>query len=95
MMKRSPIKKLFLQISQYPQKNTFVGVLKLYYKEGPNMCFLVNIAKFLRTPVFKNICERLFQRFATRANNITSNIGSEEDIVSKKNQKKSKTKRPF
>ena len=59
------------------------------------MCFLVNIAKFLRTPVFKNICERLFQRFATRANNITSNIGSEEDIVSKKKQKKSKTKRPF
>ena len=59
------------------------------------MCFLVNIAKFLRTPVFKNICERLFQRFATRANNITSNIGSEEDIVSKKKAKKSKTKRPF
>ena len=59
------------------------------------MCFLVNIAKFLRTPVFKNICERLFQRFATRANNITSNIGSEEDIVTKKKQKQNKTKRPF
>ena len=59
------------------------------------MCFLVNIAKFLRTPVFKNICERLFQRFAARANNITSNIGSEEDIVSKKKQKQNKTKRPF
>ena len=23
------------------------------------MCFLVNIAKFLRTPILKNICERL------------------------------------
>ena len=48
----------------------------------------MNIAKFLRTPVLKNICERLFERFATRANNITSNIESEEDIFSKTKQKR-------
>lgn len=36
-------------------------------------CFPVNIAKFLRTPVLKNICERLFKGFATGPNNKTSN----------------------
>ena len=39
------------------------------------MCFAVNIAKILRTPVLKNI------------KNITSNIRSEEDIFSKTKQK--------
>ena len=43
----------------------------------------MNITKFLRIPVLKNICERLFDCFATRANNIASNIGIEEDIFSK------------
>ena len=52
-----------------------------------NKCFLVNITKFLRTPVLKIICERLLERFATRANNITSDIESEEDIFSKTKQK--------
>ena len=47
----------------------------------------MNIAKFLRTHVLKNICERLFERFATRANNITSNTGNEEDIFQKQNKK--------
>ena len=51
MMKRSPIKKLFLQISQYPQKNTFVGVLKLYYKEGPIHVFSCEYCE-----IFKNTC---------------------------------------
>ena len=40
----------------------------------------------------KNICERLFERFPTGANNITSNIGSEEDIFSKTKQKKKHSK---
>ena len=48
----------------------------------------MNIAKFLRTHVLKNICERLFERFAKRANNVTSNIGTEEDIFSKTKTKK-------
>ena len=34
--------------------------------------FPANIAKFLRTTALKNICERLFEHFATWANNITS-----------------------
>ena len=48
----------------------------------------MNIAKFLRTPVLTNICERLFESFARWANNIASNTGSEEDIFSKTKQKK-------
>ena len=48
-------------------------------------CFPVNIAKSLGTPVWKNICERLFERFPTLANNIKSNIGRKEDIFSKTN----------
>ena len=50
--------------------------------------FPVNIIKLLGTPVLKNICERLFERFPTWANNITSNIGIEEDIFSKTKQNK-------
>ena len=48
----------------------------------------MNIAKFLRTPVLTNICERLFESFARWANNIASNTGSEEDVFSKTKQKK-------
>ena len=50
-------------------------------------CFPVDIAKFSRTSVLKNIFERLFERFPTWANNIKSNIGNEEDIFSKAKQK--------
>ena len=42
---------MFLNILQYSQENTCVGVQR--------RCFSVNITKFLRTPIFKNICERL------------------------------------
>ena len=57
-------------------------------KRGFNKGFFpINIAKFLRTPVFKNICERLFEHFPIWENNITSNIGIEEDIFSKTKQK--------
>ena len=45
--------------------------------------FPVNIVKFLRTPVLKNICERLFQRFPTWASNIASSMGIEVDFFSK------------
>ena len=38
---------------------------------------------FQRTPVLKKIYELLFERFPTLPNNITRNIGSEEDIFSK------------
>ena len=48
----------------------------------------MSIAKSLRAPVLKNIIERLFERFATWAINITSNIESEEDIFLKNETKK-------
>ena len=56
---------------------------KLRYSRFP-----VTIAKFLRKPVLKNICERLFERYPTLTSNITSNIASEEDIFSKAKQKR-------
>ena len=56
-------------------------------KRIQHRCFLLNIARFLRTPVLKNICEWLFERFATGANNITNNIGKEGEIFSKAKQK--------
>ena len=71
-----------MNISQYLQENACVGVSFLIKMQtfGP---------AFQRTPVLKNICELLFERFPTLPNNITSNIGSEEDIFSK--TKRSKT----
>ena len=45
------LQKVFLKISQIPQENTCVGVsFKLTCR---------TICEFLRTPVLKNICERL------------------------------------
>ena len=39
---------------------------------------------FLRTPILKNICKRLFLRFSLELFSIcTNNIGSEEDVFSK------------
>ena len=98
-MNRSSVKELFLKSLQYSQKNTCVGVSfwismqgfspETWSKRGFNKGFFpMNIAKFLRTPVFKNICERLFEHFPIWENNITSNIGIEEDIFSKKKKKK-------
>ena len=48
----------------------------------------MNIAKLLRVTVLKDICQRLFERFPTSANNITSDMGSKEDIFLKPKQKK-------
>ena len=71
-MNRSSIK-LFLKTSQYSQKNTRIGVSFLKKNAGlqswnfikkrlQHGVFPKNIAKFLRTPVLKNICERLSER---------------------------------
>ena len=54
------------------------------------MCFPMNTAKLLRTPILKYISECLFERFPTWTNNITSNIGNDEDIFSKTKPKKPK-----
>ena len=93
IISRSSIKKLYLKIvkqlcwSLFLNKNADLQSWNFIKKRLQHRCFPVNIAKSLRTPVLKNICERLFERFPTWANNITSNIGSEEDIFSKTNQK--------
>ena len=56
--------------------------------------FFANFEKFLRTPILKNICERLLLRFSLELFSIwTNNIGSEEEVFSKikKNKNRSKT----
>ena len=64
------LKKMFLKISQFSQENTCIGV-SFYKVAGLQTCnfikkrlqhrfFPVNNAKVLRTPILKNICERLF-----------------------------------
>ena len=66
IMNRCSIRKLFLKILQYSQKNTCVGVSLLMKMQAfspvillKKQAFSVNIAKFLRIPVLKNMCERL------------------------------------
>ena len=39
-------------------KVTGLKVCNFIKKRLQHRCFLVNIAKFLRTPIFKNICEK-------------------------------------
>ena len=66
-------KKAFLKISQYSQENTCAELLfdKVTGLEVYNFikerlqhrCFLANIAKFLRKPTLKNICERMLLYF--------------------------------
>ena len=54
--------KVFLKISQYSYENTCVRVSKVckfIQKRLQQSCFHVNIVKFLRAPILKNICERL------------------------------------
>ena len=109
MSRRCSLKKLFLIISQYSQENTCVGgisfLIKMYFNKAYNFikkrlqrrCFLGNIAKFLRTHISKNICERLlprgfpvmsqFERFSTWTNNKANYIGGEEDVFSKTKQR--------
>ena len=78
--------------SLFFNKNTGLQYCNFIKKRLQHRRFPVNIATFLRTSVLKNICERLFERFPTWANNIKSNIGSKEDIFSKTEQKnRSKT----
>ena len=74
--------------SLFLNKNAGLQSWNFIKKRLQHRFFSVNIAKFLRTPVLKNICERLFERFPTWANNITSNKGIEELIFSKTKQKK-------
>ena len=44
--------------------------LQLIKKSLQHRCFPVNIAKVLRTPILKNVCERLFLRLEQWGHNI-------------------------
>ena len=62
-------------------------------KRLEHRCFFANIEKFLRTPILKNICERLLLRFSLELFSIwTNNMGSEEDVFSKTKQNKNRSK---
>ena len=62
-------------------------------KRLEHRCFFANIEKFLRTPILKNICERLLLRVSLELfPTWTNNVGSEEDIFSKTKQNKNRSK---
>ena len=79
-----------LRWSLFLNKNAGLQSWNFIKKRLQHRFFPVNIAKFLRTPVLENICERLFERFPTWASNITRNMGIEENIFSKTIKKHSK-----
>ena len=65
---RCSVKKVFLKICEVSQKNICVGVsghqaCNFIKKRLQHMCFPVKFHKFLRTPILKNICERLLLSF--------------------------------
>ena len=58
--RRYSIKKTVLEISQYHLRwSLFLIKLQAYKKRLQHRCFPVNIARVLRTPILKNILERL------------------------------------
>ena len=69
-----------LRWSLFLSKNGGLQSWNFIKKRLQHRFLLVNIAKFLRTPVLENICEQLCERFPTWASNITSNMGIEKDI---------------
>ena len=82
----------------YSQEHTCVGISFLknadlqvcsFIQKTPTQVTYCEIENFLRTPILKNICERLVLRlFLERFPTWTNNIGSEEDVFSKTKQKK-------
>ena len=76
---RCSIKKLLLKILQYSQDNICVGVsfnrvaglygCNVVKKRLQHSCFLVNIAKFFRTPILNNIYERLLLKLTLKIAN--------------------------
>ena len=77
-----------LRLSLFLNKNTSLQSWNFIKKRLQHRFCPVNIAKLVRAPVLKNICQRLFERFPTSANNITSYMGTKEDIFLKPKQKK-------
>ena len=54
-----------LRWSFFLNKNAGLQSWNFIKKRFQHRFFPVNIAKFLRTPIFENICKRLFERFPT------------------------------
>ena len=74
-------------------RNTGLQGPSFIKKRLEHRCFFASIGKFLRTPILKNICERLLLRFSLELFSIwTNNIGSEEDVFSKIKQNKNRSK---
>ena len=64
--RRCSTKKVLWNISQYSEESNKVAgfqTCNFVKKRPPQRFFLVNIAKFLRTPTLKNICERMLLIF--------------------------------
>ena len=86
----------------YSQEHTCVGISFLknadlqvcsFIQKTPTQVTYCEIENFLRTPILKNICERLLLRlFLERFHTWANNIGSEEDVFSKTKQKKKRSK---
>ena len=68
-------------------ENASLQFCNFFKKRLQHWFFPVNIAKFLRIHVLKNICERLSKRFPTWISNITSNIWSGHFLKKKSKQK--------
>ena len=75
---------------QYSQENTCVGVIKikkfkatLLKRYSNRRCFFVNIAKFSRLPVLKNICEQLLLWDVSLIRSIWSNLAFAHPILVK------------
>ena len=65
--RRCSVKVVFLKICEISQENISVGVSSKWSCRPTllksHMCFLVKFRKFLRTPILKNIWERLLLSF--------------------------------
>ena len=70
-------------------KNAGLQACSFVKKRLQHRCFPVNIDKFLRALILKNICGWLLLRvFLERFHKWTNNIGSEEDVFLKTKQTK-------
>ena len=94
---RSSIKKLYLKTVKqlcwrlFLIKNLDLQSWNFIKNRLQHSCFPVNIVKYLRTPVLKNICERLFKRFPICANNKQHKKWGRHFLKNKTKKKHSKT----
>ena len=85
--RKCSIKKVFLKIPQYSQENICIGVFfnsvadlqvcNFSKKRLQHRCLPVNIAKFLRTLILKNICQRL-PRFIIECKEFFTDMNSKD-----------------